>query len=422
MPRTEVEELYVELTREIDALEAHLPNVEARRHVVDVRRLIETLYETLRENRQLLETVLENSAANIYAKRKDGRYIYVNHEMEVTHNVTREHALGRTDLELFPREMAEQNRTNDLAAMMTGKLTEAEERVMGPSGERLYLAKKVPLISSDGKVEGMCGISTDITNLRRTESALREAIIKLEGERDNKLMNIEVVTASIAHEVRQPLAAIAINCSAALRFLEMEPLDINEVRTILNGMTGECHRVSEVFDAIRALFRKVDQKREPTVVNEIVLDVLQSMREELTDHGVATETELAPELQRVDGHRNQLRQVIVNLIHNAVESMENTAGRSRVLRVITKSHGPDAIIVAVEDSGPGINPTRLDSIFDPFITTKADGMGLGLAICRMIVERHDGKLSAESDGKNGARFQLVLPVRPTASSGPEVTD
>jgi PAS domain S-box-containing protein len=153
MSRSEVEEHYVELMREIDALEAELPNSQARRHITDVKRRIETLYETLRENRQLLETVLENSAANIYAKRRDGRYIYLNHEMEVTHDVTREQALGRTDFELFPREMAEQNRTNDLAAMMTGKLTEAEERVMGPSGERLFLAKKVPLISSNGRLE-----------------------------------------------------------------------------------------------------------------------------------------------------------------------------------------------------------------------------------------------------------------------------
>src|ERR1700722_12866499 len=230
MPRTEVDEHYAELTRKVDALEAELANSQAREHVADVRRRIETLYETLRENRQLLETILENSAANIYAKRRDGRYIYLNHEMEVSHDVTREHALGKTDFELFPREMAEQNRTNDLAAMMTGKLTEVEERVMGPSGERLFLAKKVPLISSDGKVEGMCGISTDITDLRRTELALREAVMSLEGERDNKLMNIEAVTASIAHEVRQPLAAIAMNGEAALQFLEGVPLDIDEVR------------------------------------------------------------------------------------------------------------------------------------------------------------------------------------------------
>jgi C4-dicarboxylate-specific signal transduction histidine kinase len=240
--------------------------------------------------------------------------------------------------------------------------------------------------------------------------ALREAVVTLEGERNNKLMNIEVVMASVAHEVRQPLAAIAINGSAALRYLDRTPLDIDEVRGILNGMIGDCHRVSDVFDTIRALFRRIDPKREPTDVNETVLDVLQSMREEITDHGVTTETELAPALQHVGGHRNQLRQVIVNLIHNAIESMDNTMDRSRVLRVTTKSNGRDAIIVAVEDSGPGINPMRLDSIFDPFITTKSDGMGLGLAICRMIIDRHGGNLSALSDGKNGARFQFVLPV------------
>ena len=410
MLRTEVEEHYAELTREIDALEAELPSSQARRHIADVRRRIETLYETLRENRQLLETVLENSAANIYAKRRDGRYIYLNHEMEVTHDVTREQALGRTDLELFPREMAEQNRTNDLAAMMTGKLTEVEERSMGASGQRLYLAKKVPLISSSGNVEGMCGISTDITDLRRTELALREAVMSLEGERDNKLTNIEVVTASIAHEVRQPLTAIATNGGAALQFLDMTPLDIDEFRAILNEMISDCHRVSEVFDTIRTLFRRADQKRQPIVVNEIALEVLQSMRQELLDHHVAIETELASELPRVEGHRSQLRQVIFNLVHNAVESMDDATDRNRVLRVTTEPHGRDAIIVAVEDSGPGISPSRLDSIFEPFITTKANGMGLGLAICRMIVERHGGKLSALSDGKSGARFQFVLPV------------
>jgi PAS domain S-box-containing protein len=410
MPRKEVEDDYVELTREIDALEAELPNSQTRRHIADVRRRIETLYQTLRENRQLLETVLENSAANIYAKRRDGRYMYLNHEMEITHDVTREQALGRTDFELFPREMAEQNRTNDLAAMSTGKLRQVEERVIGPSGERLFLAKKVPLLSASGEVEGMCGISTDITDLRRTELALREAVVTLERERDSKLMNIEVVTASLAHEVRQPLAAIATNGAAALLFMEKVPPDLDEVRPLLNIMMGECHRVSEVFDTIRALFRRVDEKRELTAINEIIVDVLKSMREELADHGITTETELAPELLRIDGHRAQLRQVIFNLIHNAIESMDNTTDRARVLRLITMSHGPEAITVVVEDSGPGINPRRLDNIFDPFTTTKPNGMGLGLAICRMIVERHGGKLSALSDGKNGARFQLVLPV------------
>jgi signal transduction histidine kinase len=107
------------------------------------------------------------------------------------------------------------------------------------------------------------------------------------------------------------------------------------------------------------------------------------------------------------------------LIHNAIESMDNMMDRNRVLRVITKSHGPDAIIIAVEDSGPGINPRRLSGIFDPFISTKPDGMGLGLAICRMIVDRHGGNLSALSDGENGARFQLILPVGSPIGTDPK---
>jgi PAS domain S-box-containing protein len=410
MSQPEFEEHYAELTREINVLEAELANPDARKHLADVRRRIETLCETLRENRLLLETVLENSAANIYAKRKDGRYIYINREMEVTCNVTREQGLGRTDFDLFPTEIAQQYRTNDLSAMTTGKLSESEERVASPRGERLVLSKKVPLISPSGEVEGICGISTDITHLRQTELALREAIVTLERERDNRLLNIEAITASIGHEVRQPLAAIATNGSAALRFLRMEPLDLGEVREILDRIMSNCRRASEVFDSITALFRRADHSRLSTDVNEIILEVLQSLHGELKDHGVATHTELASELALVDSHQGQLRLVISNLFHNAIEAMDTTTDRGRVLRVRTNLHGHNAIIVSVEDSGPGIDPKQLNRIFDAFVTTKAHGMGLGLAICRMIVQRHGGQLSALSDGKRGAQFQLVLPI------------
>ena len=410
MSRPEFEAHYAELTREINALEAELANSEALKHFADVRRRIETLYETLRENHLLLETVLENSAASIYAKRKDGRYTYLNRGMEVLCNVAREQCLGRTDFDVFSKEIAEQYRANDLTAMLTGKLSESEEMAKTPSGERLLLSKKVPLISADGEVEGICGISTDITHLRQTELALREAIVTLQRERDNKLLNIEAATASIAHEVRQPLAAIAISGDAALRFLGREPLDLAELQAILDRIIGDCRRASEVFDSISALFRRTDQSRLPVDVNEITLEVLQSLRGELKDHGVTAQTELTSELPRVDGHQGQLRQVIFNLVNNAIEAMDTTTDRSRVLRVKTKPHDSDSIVVAVEDSGPGIDPRQLASIFDAFVTTKAHGMGLGLAICRMIVQRHGGQLSALSDGKNGARIQFVLPI------------
>ena len=410
MPQSEFDAYFAQLTRKLDALEAEVAASEVGKHFEDLKREIRVLYEAMRENHLLLETVLENSAASIYAKRKDGRYTYLNHEMEALCNVVREQVLGKTDFEVFPREIAQQWRTNDLKAMTTGELTVAEETIDSPRGERLVLSKKVPLISASGEVEGICGISTDITDLRRTELALREAVAKLERERDNKLTNVEAIMAAIAHEVRQPLMAIVINGSAARRFLARVPADIDEATANLNRIINDCRRASEVFDSILTLFRREDQERQAIDVNEIALEVLQSSRGELAEHRVITRTELASELPLISGHRRQLQQVISNLVQNAIEAMDNTTDRDRVLRVRTGLHNRDAIIVAVEDSGPGVDPKQLGSIFDAFFTTKSHGIGLGLAICRMIVERHGGQLTAASDGNNGARFQFVLPT------------
>jgi signal transduction histidine kinase len=245
---------------------------------------------------------------------------------------------------------------------------------------------------------------------RESEARLARSNILLERERDNKLMNVEAITASIAHEVKQPLAAIVANGSAALRFLENAPPAHDQIRAALNSIISDSHRTGDLFDGIRALFRKVDQGRQPIDVNEIILAVLQSLRGQFKDHGVVTRSDLTSELPLVDGNRNQLQQVIFNLLHNALEAMEATKDPSRVLRVKTELRGHDAIVVAVEDSGPGIDPNQLDGIFGAFFTTKPHGMGLGLAICRMIIERHGGQLTASSDGKRGASFQFVLPI------------
>ena len=410
MPQSEFEKYFTDLTHKLDALEAQVAASEFGKHFADLKQQIKVLYEAMREKHQLLETVLENSAASIYAKRKDGRYSYLNHEMETLCNVVREQVLGKTDFEVFPREIAQQWRTNDLKAMTTGELTVAEETIDSPRGERVVLSKKVPLTSANGEVEGICGISTDITDLRRTELALREVVTKLEHERDNKLTNVEAIMAAISHEVRQPLMAIAINGSAARRFLARVQADIDEVATNLDRIINDSRRASEVFDSILALFRREDQERQPIDINRIALEVLQSSRGELAEHRVTTRTELASELPLIFGHRRQLQQVISNLVQNAIEAMENTTDRDRVLRVRTAFHNRDAIIVAVEDSGPGLDPKQLGRIFDAFFTTKSHGIGLGLAICRMIVERHGGQLTAASEGNNGARFQFLLPT------------
>ena len=233
----------------------------------------------------------------------------------------------------------------------------------------------------------------------------------LERERDNKLLNAQALTAAIVHEVRQPLAAIAINASAILRFLGKTPPDLAEVRLALNNMIGDTHRTSDVLEGFRTLFEKSDQKTEQVRVNEIILGVLQSSRKALQDHRIETRLELASELPLVESHRRQLEEVIFNLVHNAIEAMDAAAVRDRVLWVRTELKGHDAITVAVRDSGPGIDPERLESIFGAFFTTKPHGMGLGLAICRLIIEHHGGQLTALSDGKNGSLLQFVLPIK-----------
>ena len=257
---------------------------------------------------------------------------------------------------------------------------------------------------------GVYGLAALFAERKESETRLARANVMLERERDNKLLSAQAIAGAIAHEVRQPLSAIVTNANAALRWLGRSPPDPDEVQAALNRIQREGHRTSEVFDAIRALFRKADQGRERVDVNEIVVEVLRSSQGDLIDHGVEARSELT-ELPLVDGHRGQLREVIFNLVHNAIEAMDAQADQSRVLRVTTKLRDDNAILVGVEDSGPGVDPQKLDGIFGAFFSTKSQGMGLGLAICRMIVEQHGGELTASSDGKKGALFQFVLPIK-----------
>lgn len=225
------------------------------------------------------------------------------------------------------------------------------------------------------------------------------------------------MAASISHEVRQPLAAITTNGMAAMRFLGHAPPDLEEVRSTLDRIVTAGHRASEVFDNIRALFGSAAHKGQgPIDVNETVIGTLRDLRGELTDHAITTRTELMPTLPLVMGHRGQLEEVIFNLVRNAIEAMDAIKDGHRVLQVKTKHDHRDSITVAVEDTGPGIDPEKSAGIFDTFVTTTAKGMGLGLAICRMIVERHGGQLTASSDGKRGALFQFVLPIKSAAGS------
>ena len=170
------------------------------------------------------------------------------------------------------------------------------------------------------------------------------------------------------------------------------------------------HRTSEVIDGFRALFAKSDQSQQLVDINEIIRGALESMSSELADHHVEPRTQLMSELSYVYGNKGQLQEVVSNLLVNAVEAMTTKSDRNRVLRVRTELRDRKAVAVVVQDSGPGIDKDRLDSIFTPFVSTKTYGMGLGLAISRMIIDYHGGKLTALSDGKDGASFEFVLPI------------
>lgn len=224
-------------------------------------------------------------------------------------------------------------------------------------------------------------------------------------------MNMEAMVASISHEVRQPLTSIVANSNTARRFLERQTPDLAEVRSALDRIESNSHRASQIFDSFRALFGRGGQGQETIDVNEMALEVLQILRGELKDNEIATRIELMPELPLITGHKGQLQEVLINLIHNAIEAMGAMPDGDRALRITTARHGSDAILLAVEDSGPGIDPKKADSIFDAFVTMKPQGMGLGLAICRMIIERHEGQISATSAQPRGTMLRVVLPAR-----------
>ena len=175
-------------------------------------------------------------------------------------------------------------------------------------------------------------------------------------------------------------------------------------------MVNDSHRASQVFDNILALFGRAGSGYKPVDVNEVTLEVLRILDGELRDHSITTRTELMSERPLVMGHRGQLQEVLLNLVRNAIEAMNAVKDGSRELQVRTERHDSDQIVVAVEDSGPGIDPKNLDRIFDVFVSTKPQGIGLGLAICRMIIDRHGGQLSAWSGKKRGAVFQFILPT------------
>ena len=224
------------------------------------------------------------------------------------------------------------------------------------------------------------------------------------------------LSASIAHEVNQPIGAAVANASAALGWLGKTPPDLEEVRQALDRIVTNGNRASDVIGRIRALVQKAPVRKDAFEINGAILEVVALTRGEVSRNGISVQTQLAAGLPLIQGDRVQLQQVILNLIINAIEAMRGLGEGKRELLISTDKFGSDGVLVAVRDSGPGLTPTALERVFDAFYTTKPDGLGLGLSICRSIIEAHGGRLWAIDNVPHGAVFQFTLPVHTTSVS------
>jgi signal transduction histidine kinase len=225
---------------------------------------------------------------------------------------------------------------------------------------------------------------------------------------------VDAALSAMAHEVKQPLTSIISNAEAAQLMLDHARPDLEEIGEVVGEIIDASYRADGIVKNVRSLFLNSRGDIQQVDMNIVVNGILQGLHNDLTDHCVTSRVELESELPTILGHKGQLQEVVFNLIHNALDAMKSSPIAGRSLFVRTEKRGSKAVGICVQDSGPGITPEQMGQIFDPFVTTKKDGMGMGLAICRMIVERHGGQISASSDVDTGARFEIVLPLEPPA--------
>jgi len=294
-------------------------------------------------------------------------------------------------------------------AVREGRTFAFDFRIMLDDGSLKYLhGVGRPVAGETGDVTEFVGSTLDVTERRQREDALRDSQAEL--ARVSRMTTLGELTASIAHEVNQPLTAIVTQAESLLQWLAKDPPNLERVRKAAGCIIRDGHHAGDVVRGIRAMVRKAAPQVTPLDINEIIQDVIELMRGELIRHDVTLEIELADGLDPVIGDRVQLQQVLVNLGMNAIEAMCQIVERARILRLTTAPDGEGNVIIGVEDSGIGFDPRSAQRIFEPLFTTKAEGLGMGLSICRTIVEAHGGRLWACSAQPHGSLFRFTLPA------------
>jgi PAS domain S-box-containing protein len=293
-------------------------------------------------------------------------------------------------------------------ASRDGRDWELEHQLLMPDGS-IKSAHVVARAARDesGSLE-FVGAIMDVSAAKRAEQELRQAQAEL--AHISRVTTLGELTASIAHEVNQPIAGMVTNAEAALGWLGTEPPNLDQVRGSLGHIVKDGMRAADVIYRIRALIKKAPPRMARVDVNEAVLDVITLTRSELLRHGVSLETQLATGLPLIEGDRIQLQQVILNLILNATEAMSGIDEGAREMRISTEREASNGVLVSVRDLGLGLDPQSVDHLFEAFYTTKPDGLGMGLAICRSIIKAHGGRLWAKANEPRGAVVQFTLPL------------
>jgi PAS domain S-box-containing protein len=288
-------------------------------------------------------------------------------------------------------------------------------RGLSGNGSPMYVrASGKPVFNANGEFRGYRGTGTDITALRTAETEAREnewryRESQLELAHTNRVATLGQLTSSIAHEVNQPITAAVTYALAARRWLSAQPPNLREVDDALSLIVKEGNRAGEVVGRIRALVKKMPVRKDAVAINDAILEVIDLTQTEAVNNSVSVRTQLAEGLPRVQGDRVQLQQVLLNLIINAIDAMRDVGEEERELLISTRN-GPDGVSVEVRDSGQGFAPAALERVFEPFYTTKPEGMGMGLSICRSIIEAHGGRLWAIPCEPQGALFQFTIPA------------
>ena len=328
---------------------------------------------------------------------------------------------GRGDLasgrlrwtELTPSEWreADEQALSELAA--NGICKPFEKEYFRKDGSRVPVLVGAALLE-ERRDEGVAFV-LDLTERKRAEAQARESErryheTQMELAHANRVATMGQLTASIAHEVKQPIAATVSNAQAGLRWLIREPPDLEEVRQALACIAKDGKRAGDVVGRIRDLIQKAPPRKDRFDLNGAIREVIELTRSEAMKNGVLVQTELTDNLPLIDGDRVQLQQVTLNLIVNAVEAMSGLTEGPRELLISAGKAEMGGVLVTVRDSGPGLAPAALERLFEAFYTTKPNGLGMGLSICRSIIEAHDGRLWASANVSRGATFQFTLPA------------